>query len=96
MGKKLLVLALIGLSTLVFSGCGKTTEPFNDADIRSKDDSPAEVGSMPDGFSNFSSKCDEHGNRVYVVYHGDNPYGAITVVPQDPTCPGATTTSTGG
>ena len=40
---------------------------------------------MPDGFSNAATKCD-HGNRVYVIYHGDNPYGTISVVPQDPTC----------
>lgn len=76
------LLALVGAA-----GCSKFTEPFNDAPVRSKDDSPADVYSMPDGFSNFSSKCDENRNRVYVVYHGDSPYGAIAVVGQDPTCP---------
>lgn len=40
---------------------------------------------MSDGFSNLGTKCD-HGNRVYVVYHGDNPYGSVAVVPADPTC----------
>ncbi|TDD37834.1 hypothetical protein E1287_07180 [Actinomadura sp. KC06] len=68
------------------SGCAKMTEPFNDAPIKSKDDSAAEVYSMPDGFSNVATKCDRHGNRIYVVYHGDNPYGALNVVPQDPSC----------
>ena len=63
----------------------KATEPLQDAPIASRDTSAAEVYNMPDGFSNFASKCDHHGNRVYVAFHHDSPYGAITVV-KDPTC----------
>jgi hypothetical protein len=40
---------------------------------------------MPDGFSNVATKCD-HGNRLYVAFHGDNVYAALTVVANDPTC----------
>lgn len=76
--------AMIGAA----GGCAKMSEPWNDAKISVKDDSPAEVYSMPDGFSNVASKCDRHGNRIYVIYHGDNPYGAVEVVPADPSCGG--------
>lgn len=68
-------------------GCGaKATEPFKDAP-RSQNDNgePADLIRMPDGFSNAATKCD-HGNRVYIVFHGNKTYGAIAVVPQDPTC----------
>lgn len=40
---------------------------------------------MPDGFSNWASKCDGP-NRVYTIYHGDQKYGSIAVVPNDPRC----------
>lgn len=84
--KRALVAALMAAALLTATGCAKMTEPWNDAKISGKDDSPAEVYSMPDGFSNFATKCDRHGNRVYVLYHGDNPYGGVTVVPADPSC----------
>lgn len=77
--------AVAALVLLTGAGCDKYTEPWKDAPRGVVNEGPADVGTMPDGFSNFSTKCD-HGNRVYVVYHGDNPYGSIAVVPQDPTC----------
>jgi hypothetical protein len=76
-----------GLLAVGATGCASMTEPYNDAPVGTKDDSSADIYSMPDGFSNFSSKCDKNGNRVYVVYHGESPYGAVAVVGQDPTCP---------
>jgi hypothetical protein len=82
---KKIVLVLATL-TLALAGCSKATESFNDADISKKQDKPAEVYSMPDGFSNVATKCDDHGNRIYVAFHGDSAYGAIAVVPADPTC----------
>ena len=48
---------------------------------------PAEVGSMPDGFNNFAEKCDDHGNRVFVVFHSDGAYGSVFAM-KDPTCAG--------
>lgn len=65
--------------------CSSMTESFNDAPIKNKNDSPAEVYSMPDGYANFASKCDRHGNRVYTTRTDGGE--AMTVVPQDPTCP---------
>ena len=83
--KKVLVAEV---ALLALSGCAKFTEPFKDAKVSDRNNGPATVGTMPDGFSNFASKCD-HGNRVYVVYHGDNKYGTIAVAANDPSCGGA-------
>lgn len=84
----LIGLLLVGLLVAtILSGCGKATEPFNDADIAGTNDEPADIVNFPDGFSNVSTKCD-HGNRIYVVYHADSPYGSVAVVPGDPTCAG--------
>lgn len=79
------IAAAVGLTVL--TGCGdKYTEPFKDAPRSGHDNgSAADLIRMPDGFSNASTKCD-HGNRIYIAYHGDNMYAAIAVVPADPTC----------
>lgn len=82
--------AIIGCTILVvLVGCrpfDKAVEPFNDAKISGENKGPAEIVSMPDGFSNVATKCD-HGNRLYVIYHMDSPYGSVAVVAKDPTCP---------
>jgi len=79
--------ALSVLALAVLSGCGlgKITEPYNDAPVSHQIGGPAEVGSMPDGFNNFSEKCDDHGNRVFVIFHGDSAYGSVFAM-KDPTC----------
>ena len=70
----------------LLTGCAKYTEPFKDAPRSGNDNgAPADLIRMPDGFSNAATKCD-HGNRLYVAFHGDSKYAAITVVPADPTC----------
>jgi len=69
---------------LAFSlgGCGKIREPYKDAPVTNvTNDQAADKITMPD----LTTKCD-HGNRIYVAFHGDNAYAAIAVVPQDPTC----------
>lgn len=88
MKKSLVISALALAGTLVLAGCG---EMLQDAPVNSRDTIPADVYNMPDGFANFATKCDKSGNRVYTIWHGDShtgayPYGAIAVVPQDPTC----------
>lgn len=71
---------------LLLSGCAKFTEPYKDAPRSGHDNgSPADIVRMPDGFSNVATKCD-HGNRVYVAFHNDKAFAAITAVPNDPTC----------
>lgn len=74
-------------AALVLAGCGsdKISEPYKDAPRTGMNTSGAETGSMPDGFSNYSTKCDRPGIRVYVLYHADAPYGSITAI-ADPKC----------
>lgn len=76
------------LLSFAAAGCGsdKSQEPFKDAPRSGQNnDDPAEVINMPDGFSNLATKCDGHGHRVYVVYHGDHTYGSVTAI-NDPRC----------
>jgi hypothetical protein len=84
-----LPLAVTGLvAGLTLSGCSsKSLEPFQDAPRAGTNSAPADVVTMPDGFSNVATKCDGP-NRVYVVFHGDSTYGALAVVPNDPRCAG--------
>lgn len=80
------VVAVVALSASL-TACGdKATEPFKDAPRSgTTNHEAADIIQMPDGFSNMATKCD-HGNRVYVVYKGDENRAALAVVPQDPTC----------
>lgn len=84
MRKLTALLAALALGATL-TACGKYTEQFNDADRAATNADPADVIAFPDGFSNAATKCD-HGNRVYVLFHEDSPYGGIAVVPNDPTC----------
>jgi hypothetical protein len=82
------LIAVAAAAALGLGACGadKAQEPFKDAPRSDTvNDSPADVIRMPDGFSNLATKCD-HGNRVYTAFHGDSAYGAIAVVPDDPSC----------
>jgi hypothetical protein len=76
--------AVLALAT----GCAKYMEPFKDAPRSGVENgTPADLVRMSDGFSNVATKCD-HGNRLYVAYHGDSKYAAVDVVANDPTCKG--------
>lgn len=79
--------ALAGALLFALSGCGlnKATEPYNDAPRGETNKGRADIITMPDGFSNLSTKCD-HGNRVYVAFKGDLNRAAVAVIPGDPTC----------
>lgn len=79
-----LAAATLTAAALTLTGCSSLSEPFNDAPISHKDDGPAEVYSMPDGYANFASKCDRHGNRVYTTRTDGGE--AMAVIPHDPTC----------
>lgn len=67
------------------TGIGKITERFKDAPRGETNNGPADIITMPDGFSNVSSKCDGP-NRVYVVFKSNSAYGAVAVAPNDPRC----------
>jgi hypothetical protein len=75
-----------GLTLASLTGCGgKAAEPFKDAKRGAENSTPADTITFPDGFSNVASKCDGK-NRVYVAFHGDYAYGALSVVANDPRC----------
>lgn len=83
---KLKLICVSGAALLALTGCAKITEPFKDAPRSNvTNEQPADTVTFPDGFSNVATKCD-HGNRVYVAYHGDSAYASIAVVANDPTC----------
>jgi len=73
------------LLTASMTGCAKMTEPFKDAPRGGFNNEPADTITFPDGFNNVATKCD-HGNRVYVTYHQDAPYGSVAVVPNTKDC----------
>lgn len=76
---------------LTLTGCNvggdKVNEPFKDAPRAATNSGAADIVTMPDGFSNVAAKCDGP-NRVYVAFHKNSPYAAITVVANDPRCTG--------
>lgn len=80
-------LASVAVIVLLVVGCGdKYTQPYQDAPrTGNKNEVAADIITNPDGFSNVATKCD-HGNRLYVIYHGDGGYGSIAVVANDLTC----------
>lgn len=57
------------------------------APIAANNMDPADIITMPEGFSNLATKCD-HGNRVYVARSVDDTGvgRAIWGVANDPTC----------
>lgn len=85
--RKILTLSAAALLALSLSACDM--QMGNDApQTPAEQHAPAEVGAMPDGFSNWATSCN-HGNRVYTIYHRayeGSGYGAIAVVANDPSC----------
>ena len=76
------------IAAVFVAGCSpssKITQPFQDAPVSGMLKGPAEIGTMPDGFNNFAEKCDDHGNRVFVIFHSDGAYGSVFAM-KDPTC----------
>ncbi|WP_055566029.1 hypothetical protein [Streptomyces atriruber] len=89
--KQKITAALAALSAggglLLLTACSSVTEPYNDAPIDHKVDRPAIVYSMPDGFANYSEKCDEFGNLVITTRGSDGGGGkAVTVIPDKEAC----------
>lgn len=85
---------LLGMFAAVPPGCSLTNqnkeEDFDSA-IIGRDNSPAKVLDMPDGFRNVAYKCNGT-NMVYVTSRGKNggafksEVSAVSVVPNDPRC----------
>lgn len=80
-----LLAGVILLSANSCDGDGKYSQHNNDAPTAKGNHEKADVGYMPDGFSNYATKCDRPGIRVYVLFHEDGPFGSITAI-ADPAC----------
>lgn len=82
-------LALVVGLAIALVGCSqKGQEQFKDSPrTGNRNATPADIISMPDGFSSVATKCD-HGNRVYVAFKGDANRAAIAISPHDATCGG--------
>lgn len=73
--------AAIALAAVGLASCsGKVMEPFNDSGVSGHVNGPAITGNMPDGFSNWATKCADPGHRIYVAFHGNSAYAAIAVI----------------
>lgn len=81
--KKFLLAGMALVAALALSSCGlqKFVEPFQDAPRGKTYQDNADIVLMPDGFSNLATKCGPKGQRFTVIYHGDNPYGSVSVTP---------------
>ncbi|MFD9205953.1 hypothetical protein ACFVZM_06695 [Streptomyces sioyaensis] len=88
MKKNRIALAMAGTAIVAMSatGCASLTEPWNDAPVQRKDDGPAVIYSMPDGFANVAAKCDGYGHRMFTTRGGDQGGGKSVAVIADPTC----------
>lgn len=80
------ITGLLSLTLMAGCGTGKVSEPFNDAQRAREFNQPADIITMPDGFSNLATKCGPGGMRYTVVFHQDGPYGSVSVT-ADPSCP---------
>lgn len=90
MNRRVVVVAGVLAAGLVLAGCqiggDKVNEQFKDAPRTAQiNNTAAQVVTMPDGFSNLATKCD-NGNRIYVVFHNNSAYGSVAVVPNAPGC----------
>lgn len=88
---KATVIGLVGFGTLaVVGGCsdtGKFAQGLTDAPAnKTVDYSEAKIIAMPDGFSNVATKCDEYGNRIYVVFKSGSAFAALEVIENDDSC----------
>ena len=78
--------ALVGVIAL--SSCAKFTEPFKDAHVSTRDNAPAEVGTMPDGFSNWAAKCVPGSHTLVITTsHGSANRTAVAAVVDPHKCP---------
>jgi hypothetical protein len=82
-----ILVAALGLSLTACDLGDKISEPWSDAPRGEEWDGPMDTITGSDGFSNIGTKCGPGGMRYTVIFHGDAPYGSVSVVP-DPSCKG--------
>ncbi len=83
--KKALASAVVaaGFTAAACSNTGTFGEEFRDTGVANRDDTPADIIQMPEGFSNVAAKCDGT-SRVYVT-RNDNGR-AVAVIADHPKC----------
>jgi hypothetical protein len=69
------------------TGCSSMTEPWNDAPVQRKIDTPAVILSMPDGFANVAEKCDESGNLITTTRDGQGGGKVVSMLHVPDVCP---------
>jgi hypothetical protein len=82
------ILFALAPCVLVLAACSpgsKLVEPYQDSPVGNRNNQPADVFTMPDGFSNGATKCIAPGIRAAVLFHQDSNYGGLALV-QDPHC----------
>ena len=86
-----MVTAAIFIGAPVLLGaCGSNDDKgLGDAPIGNRNDTPADVINMPDGYPNVATKCNPYqpGTRIYVVTHSKTD--VVPVIVADTTCTGA-------
>lgn len=87
MNPRLIIVTVVVGAAL--TGCGSQLdtvgEEFRDVRVANRDDTPADIIQMPEGYSNVAAKCDGTA-RVYVT-RNDNGR-AVAVAPNHPSCGG--------
>ncbi|WP_432112766.1 hypothetical protein [Streptomyces sp. S1] len=89
MKKKIVAAGLAAGVLALVTGCSSFAEPYNDAPLQRKNDSPAVVGSMPDGFANWAEKCDNSGNLIVTTRDGQGGGKAVAMLHLPKVCPKA-------
>ncbi|GGR51361.1 hypothetical protein [Streptomyces roseolus] len=88
--KKILISGTVAVVVaLGATGCASFTEEWNDAPVERKNDAPAVVGSMPDGFANWAEKCDDSGNLIATTKDGNGGGKVVTMLHLPQICPKA-------
>lgn len=80
---------LVGGGIALGTSCSSMTEQFNDAPLKYKNDAPAAVFSMPDGFANFAEKCDKSGNLILTTRDGNGGGKDVAILHVPDVCPAA-------
>ena len=76
----------VAIALLVLTGCGAPErENAHQTPGTQIDRSPAEIYAMPDHYNNVASKCDMHGNRIFITSNKDQAPSNLTVI-KDPSC----------
>lgn len=87
MKKILVAVGVAGAVIVGLTGCQSFAEEWNDAPVKRKNDAPAVIGSMPDGFANWAEKCDDSGNLLVTTKESNGAGKVVTMLHLPKICP---------